>query len=83
MPHFNVWPAVTECQRAWRSATPKVCCDRIADNVNGSMPISDTRTRGVGHAIRMPDDCLLRNYDVVLPWRDGTPVRALESAVAE
>jgi len=27
----------------------------------------------------LPDDCLLRDYDVPLPWRDGTPAAALRS----
>src|SRR5215203_3857748 len=26
----------------------------------------------------LPDDCLLRDYDVPLPWKDGTPEAALE-----
>jgi ectoine hydroxylase len=26
----------------------------------------------------LPDDCLLREYDVPLPWKDGTPPSALE-----
>ena len=30
----------------------------------------------------LPDDCLLREYEVQLPWRDGTPVSALETAAA-
>jgi ectoine hydroxylase len=25
----------------------------------------------------LPDDCLLRDYDVALPWKDGTPEEAL------
>jgi hypothetical protein len=25
----------------------------------------------------LPDDCLLKDYDVALPWRDGTPASAL------
>jgi L-proline 4-hydroxylase len=29
----------------------------------------------------LPDDCLLKPYDVPLPWRDGTPASALETAV--
>ncbi|HTS23499.1 MAG TPA: phytanoyl-CoA dioxygenase family protein [Casimicrobiaceae bacterium] len=29
----------------------------------------------------LPDDCLLRDYAVALPWRDGTPASALEGAV--
>ncbi len=29
----------------------------------------------------LPDDCLLSEYDVPLPWRDGTPASALESPV--
>jgi ectoine hydroxylase len=31
----------------------------------------------------LPDDCLLKDYAVPLPWRDGTPAAALESAFAE
>jgi len=31
----------------------------------------------------LPDDCLLSEYDVPLPWRDGTPAAALESTFAE
>jgi ectoine hydroxylase len=27
----------------------------------------------------LPDDCLLRDYDVPLPWRDGMPATALHS----
>jgi ectoine hydroxylase len=30
----------------------------------------------------LPDDCLLRDYDVPLPWRDGTPAAALRSELA-
>ncbi len=30
----------------------------------------------------LPDDCLLRDYDVPLPWQDGTPVSALQPALA-
>jgi len=29
----------------------------------------------------LPDDCLLSEYEVPLPWRDGTPASALESPV--
>src|SRR4249920_2057419 len=29
------------------------------------------------------DDCLLRNYDVDLPWKDGTPEDALKAAALE
>ena len=25
----------------------------------------------------LPDDCLVRAYDVALPWKDGTPASAL------
>jgi ectoine hydroxylase len=28
----------------------------------------------------LPDDCLLKDYDVQLPWRDGTPASALHPA---
>ncbi len=31
----------------------------------------------------LPDDCLLKDYAVPLPWRDGTPTAALESTFAE
>ena len=30
----------------------------------------------------LPDDCLLADYPVALPWRDGTPEPALKSALA-
>jgi ectoine hydroxylase len=30
----------------------------------------------------LPDDCLLRDYPVVLPWRDGTPETAMQPALA-
>ena len=30
----------------------------------------------------LPDDCLLRHYDVALPWKDGTPEDALKPAIA-
>ena len=30
----------------------------------------------------LPDDCLLRDYDVPLPWKDGTPEEALKPLVA-
>jgi ectoine hydroxylase len=30
----------------------------------------------------LPDDCLQRDYDVDLPWKDGTPETALNAAVA-
>jgi ectoine hydroxylase len=29
----------------------------------------------------LPDDCLLRDYDVPLPWKDGTPEAALKPAM--
>ena len=29
----------------------------------------------------LPDDCLLRHYDVPLPWKDGTPPEELKSAL--
>ena len=31
----------------------------------------------------LPDDCLLSECDVPLPWRDGTPAAALENTFAE
>ena len=30
----------------------------------------------------LPDDCLLKDYPVPLPWKDGTPAEALRSAMA-
>jgi ectoine hydroxylase len=30
----------------------------------------------------LPDDCLLKDYDVPLPWRDGTPEEALHGVAA-
>jgi len=30
----------------------------------------------------LPDDCLLQDYAVTLPWKDGTPEAALRSAIA-
>ena len=30
----------------------------------------------------LPDDCLLKEYPVQLPWKDGTPAEALASTVA-
>jgi ectoine hydroxylase len=30
----------------------------------------------------LPDDCLLKDYDVPLPWQDGTPASALQPALA-
>jgi ectoine hydroxylase len=30
----------------------------------------------------LPDDCLLRDYDVPLPWKDGTPESALQPQLA-
>ena len=30
----------------------------------------------------LPDDCLLKAYDVPLPWKDGTPEAALKPALA-
>jgi len=30
----------------------------------------------------LPDDCLLKDYDVPLPWQDGTPTAALQPALA-
>jgi ectoine hydroxylase len=30
----------------------------------------------------LPDDCLLKDYDVPLPWQDGTPAAALQPALA-
>ena len=29
----------------------------------------------------LPDDCLLRDYPVLLPWKDGTPTETLRSAM--
>jgi ectoine hydroxylase len=29
--------------------------------------------------VTLPDDCLLRDYDVALPWRDGTPESAMRT----
>jgi ectoine hydroxylase len=29
--------------------------------------------------VTLPDDCLLRDYDVALPWKDGTPQSAYET----
>jgi ectoine hydroxylase len=29
----------------------------------------------------LPDDCLLKHYDVPLPWKDGTPAQELKSAL--
>ena len=29
----------------------------------------------------LPDDCLLKDYDVPLPWQDGTPAAALQPAL--
>jgi ectoine hydroxylase len=29
----------------------------------------------------LPDDCLLKHYDVPLPWKDGTPPEELKSAL--
>jgi ectoine hydroxylase len=29
----------------------------------------------------LPDDCLLREYDVTLPWKDGTPPSALQPSL--
>ena len=31
----------------------------------------------------LPDDCLLRHYDVPLPWKDGTPAEELQAAVSQ
>ena len=30
----------------------------------------------------LPDDCLLRDYDVPLPWQDGTSEMALQPTLA-
>ena len=30
----------------------------------------------------LPDDCLQRDYDVPLPWKDGTPAAALDAVLA-
>jgi ectoine hydroxylase len=29
----------------------------------------------------LPDDCLLRDYDVALPWKNGTPASALKTSL--
>ncbi|MBI2753474.1 MAG: hypothetical protein HYX46_08170 [Betaproteobacteria bacterium] len=29
----------------------------------------------------LPDDCLLRHYDVPLPWKDGTPAEELQGVL--
>jgi ectoine hydroxylase len=31
----------------------------------------------------LPDDCLLKNYPVDLPWKDGVPVTALQTSMDE
>jgi|SRR5471032_3369296 hypothetical protein len=31
--------------------------------------------------VTLPDDCLLRHYDVELPWRDGMPESAYKTAL--
>ena len=31
----------------------------------------------------LPDDCLLKHYDVPLPWKDGTPAEELKAACDE
>ena len=28
----------------------------------------------------LPDDCLLKDYDVPLPWKEGTPQEELKAA---
>jgi ectoine hydroxylase len=30
----------------------------------------------------LPDDCLLKDYEVQLPWKDGTPKTAFETGKA-
>jgi ectoine hydroxylase len=30
----------------------------------------------------LPDDCLLRDYEVALPWKDGTPASAMQVEIA-
>ena len=30
----------------------------------------------------LPDDCLLKHYEVELPWNQGTPADALKPAIA-
>jgi ectoine hydroxylase len=30
----------------------------------------------------LPDDCLLKHYEVALPWKDGTPEAALKPQLA-
>ncbi|HEY2629943.1 MAG TPA: phytanoyl-CoA dioxygenase family protein [Usitatibacter sp.] len=32
--------------------------------------------------VTLPDDCLLRDYDVALPWKDGTPESAYKTELA-
>jgi ectoine hydroxylase len=29
----------------------------------------------------LPEDCLLRHYDVALPWKDGTPAEELQPSL--
>ncbi|HQS33283.1 MAG TPA: proline hydroxylase, partial [Polaromonas sp.] len=29
----------------------------------------------------LPDDCLLKDYPVDLPWKDGVPASALQTSV--
>jgi ectoine hydroxylase len=29
----------------------------------------------------LPDDCLLKDYDVALPWKNGTPASALQTSL--
>ena len=31
----------------------------------------------------LPDDCLLKDYQVVLPWKDGVPAEALQTSMQE
>ncbi len=35
--------------------------------------------RDFAPVVTLPDDCLLRDYDVPLPWKDGTPESAMKT----
>jgi ectoine hydroxylase len=62
--------------------------ERVPQPVRGLQPHPPLQAPGyIAHRdftpiVTLPDDCLLRDYDVALPWKDGTPAVAYETEKA-
>ena len=39
------------------------------------------RTDFAAHMYCLPDDCLIKNYPVDLPWKNGVPASALQTTL--